>query len=620
MMKKQLPRKFITALWLLLALHSSHSFAETLDEAFAHAYATNPELKQARDRTQQADEKVSTAVGGLRPTLSATGQKGFAHTYTERPWYNKSLSPITNTQPMGAGITLTQPIWTGGRTSAAIASAEAGVEQQRSLLLNAEQQLFLLVAQTYLGVISNQEIVNINENNVQVLQKHLDAAKAQFDAGEATRTDVAQAQSRLARARADLKQAESLLRGSMAEYERHVGRAPQKLTPPTNVPAIDVEHAMPDNTALRNNPAYISSMNAEQAAQHDVDAAYSELMPFLSWQSQLNYDEQTTGSRLNSKLATSMARLTVPIYQGGVEYSRIRTAEARLSEVKSETDRVQRQIESEAASDAATLRSATEALAAESEQVAAARIAAEGVKQERMAGTRTVLDELDAEQELLNAQVQLVRADEAEKMARFKLSAAVGNLKLSTLNITTVPTYDPAQNYNHVRSCIIGCLTKTSTTLEAPKAPLALQATLLDTSVMSVQPAPTPEAPKVVETAPSNTPTVAQINVPTPNSAALQAAEAMTAEPAQTAPQNAPNPIATPEAPKVAEVIAAPAQTAFVETNAVVVPESCAPAMDQVLSNNAVNATTTLAPQSDIAVLDVPTDQPLPQAAQAVVQ
>ena len=490
-------KRWILSVAVICALPTTarYAAAETLDEALAAAYDTNPELRQARDRLRQADEQVNQAGAQVRPGISVGSTRGYGYTYNQREKFD-TRSPHTYSEPSGVSLTVKQPIWTGGRTDAAMAQAEAGVQKSRADLQDLEQNMFSTVADTYLSVLSGQNIVRLYENNVGVMQKHLEAAQLQFELGEATRTDVAQAQSRLARTRADLKNAEGQLATAEAEYHRHVGHDPGVLTPPAKVPEVDPARVMPDESALRNNPSFRSALHARTAAESGRDAAQSELMPYLQVQSQLAYDDQSSGTRMRDKTASSIASLTVPIYQGGAEYSRIRTAEAQLSEAEFEAERIRRRVEGEAASASAAFRTAVSSLEAEREQVRAAGLALEGVHLERMAGTRTLLEELDAEQELLNAKVSVVKAEQQEKDSRFRLAAATGTLNPELLGLTGVKTYDPGENYDAVHRCWIACGAPEVSSLPVPAEnnfrKTTVDGTSLEAAAAAPAPAPTP--------------------------------------------------------------------------------------------------------------------------------
>lgn len=433
---------------LAAGLGITPSHAQSLQDALAQAYAQNPTLESERAQLRATDELVPQARAGFFPVITATGDA--ARTWTEAPGGGTDASTSQS-----ADLSISQPIYRGGRTTAAVSRAENLVQAQRAALVTTEQTVLLEAATAYLDVVRDQAVLDLNVNNEQVLRRQLEAAQDRFRVGEITRTDVSQAESRLARANADRILSEGILNSSRAVFARLVGVVPGNLTQPQLTLSLPNSLQEAITLAEDNNPRVIASRFAELAAVDSVDQVRGDLLPTVTvngtvgrrWDRSLN--DQTRDD------ASIVARVTIPIYQGGGEYARVREAKHTANQRRIEVDEAQRAVREGAIRAWEGLVTSRASIQSRQEQVRSATIALEGVRQEATVGSRTVLDVLDAEQELLNARVELARSQRDELVAAFQVLSATGQLTAGRLALP-VEGYNYEVHYEAVRDRLWG--------------------------------------------------------------------------------------------------------------------------------------------------------------------
>ncbi len=422
--------------------------SQTLPEALALAYANNPTLQAARAQLRAVDENVPQALAGWRPTVQVTGSVGEASSSGSN---QDRRIPRTSREPVSTQGSVSQPLYRGGRTTASTSRAENQVLAQRARLLAAEQQVLLDAVNAYVGVIRDQEEVRLNTNNEQVLMRQLQATNERFRVGEITRTDVAQAESRLAGARAARADSEGRLQTSRAVFTRVIGQPPERLTPPQPLRQSVANARDAGSVASQNNPGVVAALFDEAAARDLIDVQFSSLLPQISLNGSIfrNDNASAPDTRQNGSQVT--ANLTVPIFQGGAEHAAVRQARQtaqQARQVVEEQRRTATQQATQAFENLTALRAQADANRA---QIRAAEIALDGVQREAVVGSRTTLDVLNAEQELLNARVALVRALANVITASHNLAAAVGRLTARDLNLQ-VQIYDMEAYYREVRN------------------------------------------------------------------------------------------------------------------------------------------------------------------------
>jgi outer membrane protein len=442
------------AVVLALALAATlpgEAAGDTLVDALSQTYTTNPRLLAQRASLRSTDEQVPTALSAWRPTVTMTGQVGYADGTQEAFDEQESV----DLQPRSAAITIDQPITTGGSEFATLEQAKNLVQGARAQLFSTEQAVLLDAATAFANVVRDTAVLQLNQNNERVLTEQLNATEDRFEVGELTRTDVAQAEARLAEAVANRIQAESVLTTSIANYERTIGQLPAELVRPRALSGLPGSREDAIAIALANNPDIAASAFALAAAEDAVDVQISALLPSLSLQGEYSYSYESNQPNLESRRATILAQLSVPLYQSGAEYAALRSARQVLSQRQSELDQTKRLVTEAVNAAWDQLNAARAAITSFQAQVRAQEIALEGTRQESTVGTRTVLDVLDAEQELFNAQVAVERSQRDEVVATYTLAQAIGGLTAQQLGLP-VAYYDVTDHYESVKDDWIG--------------------------------------------------------------------------------------------------------------------------------------------------------------------
>lgn len=443
----------------LAVVLTARADAETLSlkEALETAYESSPQLEAQRAALRAIDEGVAQANAGWRPTLSFQGSFGYQKTRISSGQSFLGPTPASETNqsnnPLTSEVVLSQPIFRGGRTWAEVARAKALDRSGREQLINVEEGVLLDAATAYMNVVRDAATVNLKQKNVAVLQKELDATEEQFKVGELTRTDVAEAQVRLAGAQSDLVESVGQLEISRSNFEHFVGRPALVLEKQPPLPVLPLaEQALVDG-ALVNNPVVIASKDEERAADYAVDDATGAFMPQVSIQGQYQYahDQPNTGTAFgigeSEHVAAVIGQLSVPIYQGGAEDSAVRQAEDQDAEAKMNIAVAQRQVTDAARTAWHGYVSSQAAIKSNKAQADAAAAALDGVQQEQKFGSRTVIDVLNAEQELLNAQVAVVSSNRDSTVAAYQVLSALGKLTAKDLGLR-VKLYNPAEYYD----------------------------------------------------------------------------------------------------------------------------------------------------------------------------
>jgi outer membrane protein len=348
-------------------------------------------------------------------------------------------------------------VYNGGRTEAQTRQAINSVQAARAQTMAIETAVFQSVTKAFLDVVRDQTLVEVNRNNEQVLKTQLNATRERFRVGEVTRTDVAQAESSYAQAQATRIASEGQLEVSRADYARAVGHPPGRLVMPRERPALPATRDAALSLAARDNPNVIAASFNELAARDNVDAVRDQLLPQVSIVGDLNrsYAPSVTLSGIREDTATVVARVTVPLYEGGVVYSQTRAAEQTVGQRRNQVDDARRAAVQAASQAWDTLQSARAAIASFSIAVRAAQIALSGTQQEALVGSRTVLDVLISEQQLFTTQSQLVSADHDAAVAEFNLAAADGRLIAPDLHLP-VQLYDMQKHYKAVKDKWLG--------------------------------------------------------------------------------------------------------------------------------------------------------------------
>ena len=428
---------------------STTAMAEDFTQALVSAYQHNPRLMAERARVREIDENYVQAQAAGRFTITGTGSLGKTMSESQSPSVFGGVSGNRDwLTPRQSQLSIVQPLYQGGRVNGLKSQAKAGVLSARQGLRNAEQNVLLSAATAYLDVIRDEEAAVIRRNNVLVLTRQQFAAQDRFDVGEGTRTDIAQANARLAQAETGLANADAQLAISRAAYVRFVGHVPEQLTKPPQYILPDSLHES-QLRARANNPQLIAARYNENAAQAAIHVAKSAGRPTVSLNGSLQGSRDTSGNLPRANSASITAQVRVPIYSGGVNQSRVRAAKQAKARSRFETREAEQAIDQTVANLWAQVVASERTLESGHKQVAAAEIAFEGVELEQQVGTRDTLDLLNAEQELLNAKLTVVQAERNLNVATYQLLVTMGGFDAYSLQLP-VDHYDPQANFDDV--------------------------------------------------------------------------------------------------------------------------------------------------------------------------
>ena len=413
--------------------------AETLTDALISAYNTSGLLEQNRALLRAADEDVAQAVATLRPVLSYI---------VSGDWRDADFLLEADTG-VNYGLSLDWTLYDFGRNMLSIDAAKETVLALRAALIDIEQQVLLRAVAAYMEVRRAQAFIELNQNNVRLLQEQLRATQDRFEVGEVTRTDVALVEARLAAGRSGLAAAQGDLARARAEYLTVVGRLPSNLQAPPPLPATARTLAAAQQVALNRHPAIVRAQREVTAAEIGVDLARSNVYPEVVARGQIGNDEFGNNQR------SVELSLRGPIYSGGAINSAIRAAGARRDAARASLLITTEDIVQNVANAWANVEVSTAIIAASEEQVAAARLALQGAREELDVGEGTTIDVLDRENELLTAFTDLIDSQVNRYIATYGLLSRMGLLTVEHLNLG-IPTYDPAAYYNAVKNAPIG--------------------------------------------------------------------------------------------------------------------------------------------------------------------
>ena len=428
--------------------------ADDLRGALVAAYQTNPTLESARANQRANDENVPIQRAAGLPSVSGTG------TYTEFVKSSASSS-VAPDRSLNANLSLAVPVYSGGAVRNGIRAAKTRVEAGQADLRGTESAVFSQVVAAYMDVILNEALVSLNRNNVEVLDVNLQATRDRFEIGDLTRTDVAQSQARLALARSDARTAEANLASARERYIQLVGMPPVALEPPPPLPNLPASAPEAVAVALENNPDLIAARERSKATEYDINVAGSGRLPrievvtggaYSDFLGSLSGAGLPAGSLRQSETSAQVGlRASIPIFQGGRPAAQRRQAQAFAGATLENEIAVERDVIAQARSAFTSWVAANELITSNQVAVDAATLSLEGVRAENSVGNRTILDILDAEQELLTAQVRLATARRNAYVAGFTLLAAMGKAEARDLGLDGGPLYDPDVNYRRVR-------------------------------------------------------------------------------------------------------------------------------------------------------------------------
>lgn len=444
----------------LVVLNSSAS-ADSLEAALTRAYSSNQTLNAQRAATRAVDEQVPQALSGYRPQIFGTAEASAQASEARAGGQSRTITGY----PRSVGVSIEQNVFDGFRTPNSVRAAEASVLASREALRNTEQNVLFDAVEAYMNVLRDFAIFDLQRNNVELINEDLRATRERFDVGEVTRTDVAQADARLASGRSQVSVAEANLKASRAIYRQRIGNDPGKLFPGRAIDRL-LPHSIDEAIRVGHaeHPAILAALYNVDVAQMQTKVIEGELLPTVSVQAGVtnSWDNGGAGGVSSSAdrvtTGTVTGRLTVPIYQGGNVSSRVRQAKETLGQRRIEADLTREEVRAAIVSAWGSLEGAKAQIVAAQAQVEAGQIALNGVREESKVGQRTTLDVLNAQQELLNGRVTLITAQRDRVVASYAVYQAVGRLSARHLALS-VSEYNATEHYSQVRDKWFGLRT-----------------------------------------------------------------------------------------------------------------------------------------------------------------
>jgi outer membrane protein len=452
----------VSAVVLLMAqLGPTPALADTIEAALVRAYQNNPQLNAQRAQVRSTDENVPQALSGYRPKVAVTASAGYQYTDTLSTSGGNNIQ-IVRTETHGAnpprsvGATVTQTLFNGQQTANKTRAAESQVSGAREGLRVLEQTVLLSAATIYMDYLRDSAIVEVQKSNVRVLEQTLKQTRDRFNVGEVTRTDVAQSEAQLAAGKTQELTAESNLTTTRSNFRRIIGNEPENLAPGSPVDRF-LPSTLPGavELSLIENPNVTAAMFGIDVNFLQVKVNEGALLPTVSLQASVQQSYEQTMISPRTFGASAIAQVTVPVYQGGAEYSLIRQSKENLAQQRLNLETTRDQTRANVVTAWGQLEAGKAQVRSAQAQVTASEVALNGVREEAKAGQRTTLDVLNAQQALVNARVALVTAQHDRVVASYSVLNSVGRLSPQVLNLATT-TYDPSVHYQQVRDSWIG--------------------------------------------------------------------------------------------------------------------------------------------------------------------
>jgi outer membrane protein len=447
----------IAATVLLIQMAATSARADTMEAALMRAYQTNPQLNAQRASVRATDENVPRALSGYRPKVAVTASAGGQYS-------NQLVTSSTTGQkveegpqgPHAVGLTATQTLFNGNQTANKTRAAESQVFGAREALRLLEQSVLLAAATVYMDYLRDAAILEVQRSNTRVLEQTLKQTRDRYSVGLVTPTDVAQSEAQLAAGQTQELAAEATLNTTRANFRRIIGNEPSQLAPGSPVdrffPATLGDAV---NIALVENPNVTSAMYGIDVSFLNVKISEGALFPTVSVQATVQKTWQQTITQISQFAASAIAQVTVPIYQGGAEYSLIRQSKETLAQQRLTLEQIRDQARADLVSAWGQLLASKSQVTSSQSQVDASEIALEGVRKEASVGQRTTLDILNQQQALVNARLALVTAQHDRVVASYTVLSSIGRLSPQVLRLPT-PLHDPSVHYFQVRDSWAG--------------------------------------------------------------------------------------------------------------------------------------------------------------------
>jgi outer membrane protein len=410
----------------------SPSLAETLTDAIALAYQTNPALRAQRAELRTIDEGYVQARAGYGPQVNISAQVGYDDARIDQPAGLFAPASTAGYRAATGSVDLStvQPVYTAGATTASVRVATANILAARQGLRQAESQLLQNVVTAYVDVRQDRASITILKDEVAALTREFAEIKAKGELGGLSKTDVAQCEARLLSAQAQLNLTIGRLNAANAEYLNFVGQSPGELAPEPGLAGLPTTADEAFDAADRNNPQLQQSIQAERAAREAVNQAKAANGPTVS----IKLDAQVQPyepylQHQYDRNVTVAAVISKPLFTSGLNNSKGRQTLEEDNRAELQIEATRRGLVQQIAQAWDEWVSTRGAVAIEQKQVAAETVALGGYRVEERAGLRSTIDLLNAELELANTRLSLVQSRHDAYVAQASLLSGMGLLE-----------------------------------------------------------------------------------------------------------------------------------------------------------------------------------------------
>ena len=413
----------------LAVVLSATPAAADVYSALQGVYDTSPVISEARAAVGVADSELAAARTETKPYLGISANAGVART--------KFFDQTFDTTPTEIGTTFQQNVFQGFSTMAKIKGAKGIVAARQASLYATQQQVFLDAINAYINVLNADEVWNLKKNNQHVLQEYYDLCRQKQEVGVLTATDVAQASARLEGAKYQTIDARAEYDNALETFRRIYGCADEKYT---EISLKKVQHLFPESVqaaeeyAMRNHPVIMALNAQEAAARENITVARKSRLPSV--------DIKASAMQINDIPVADKLRdgrvgiyLSMPLYDKGNAAANVEKVRYTVAGIQEQAIDARRTIVERLRQAWNMYDSQTYAINAAQAAVSANQLALDGTREEQARGRRTVLDVLNAEQELLNSRVSLTRARHGKVAAYFAVLAATGKLSPENLGL-----------------------------------------------------------------------------------------------------------------------------------------------------------------------------------------
>ena len=444
-------RKLIFSIFLIFFFNDRNLLAEIflsedLSKSLSNLYSFHPKIKYEREILKSKDELLPRAFSEFRPEIKGYYQKGKIDTNSEG--FNISSDGIRT--ETNKGVIITQSVFDGGSSLNQIKVAKNEIFSQRSFLKNIEQEVFLEAIRLYADLATENSNIRVKEKNVEVLKKQLELTKEQFEIGEVTLTDVSISEARFSLAESELLETLNMINSINAKYLSIFGKKPDQpeIKIPTDYEKFEIQKLK--STGGKNNPKIKEIVFLIKSIENEIRSLKRKRLPSLKLEAEAKINQGYFRTDSEREVLSAFAKVDIPLYQSGLASSKIREAKKKLFAQKELLRLENENLAANLFSANSSYDYSLSRINAYKKQIKSNKIYLEGLKQEFQLGERTTLDVLDGEQELLQSELDLIKAYKDFFLSYYEILFYIGKLNAKDLKLN-VKLFDHEENFEKVK-------------------------------------------------------------------------------------------------------------------------------------------------------------------------